>query len=120
GGETGFHSSFNWIIDTYRGEIVVKYVNAVNLVFNWQSAASENLFRVNTLAESWEIPTVLGLGASPSDNGFVCVFHYWHCIVLAVLCGAAPWLRYRFSLRTLLIATMLLAVLLGVLVVLRR
>ena len=37
---------------------------------------------------------------------------WWRIVVLA----AAPWLRWRFSLRTLLIATTLIAVLLGIIV----
>ncbi len=43
--------------------------------------------------------------------------------MLTVICGAlatAPWLRFRFSLRTLLIATTLVAVVLGLIVAVLR
>jgi hypothetical protein len=50
------------------------------------------------------------------DNESV-VCAYWIPTLLAVAAGAAPWaLRRRFSLRTLLIATTLLAVVLGMIV----
>jgi hypothetical protein len=37
----------------------------------------------------------------------------WSLCVLSIACGALPWLRWRFRLRTLLIATTLMAVVLG-------
>jgi hypothetical protein len=37
----------------------------------------------------------------------------WFCVGITALLSAGPWLTYRFSLRTLLIATTLVAVLLG-------
>ena len=40
----------------------------------------------------------------------------WSLIIVATAMGVAPWLRWRFSLRTLLIATTLVAVWLGLLV----
>jgi hypothetical protein len=40
----------------------------------------------------------------------------WCGVLLVVIVGATPWLRCRFSLLTLLIATTLLAVLLGAIV----
>jgi hypothetical protein len=41
---------------------------------------------------------------------------YWHFVILSATIAAAPWFRWRFSLRTLLIAMTLVAVLLGVIV----
>lgn len=38
---------------------------------------------------------------------------YWFGLLLSATFAAAPWLRWRFSLRTLLIATTLIAVALG-------
>jgi hypothetical protein len=43
----------------------------------------------------------------------------WFPIVLAVAFGAAPWITYRFSLRTLLIAMTLMAVVLELVVAFR-
>jgi hypothetical protein len=41
---------------------------------------------------------------------------HWFLIVLSVVIGTTPWIRYRFSLRTLLIVTTLVAILLGAIV----
>jgi hypothetical protein len=41
---------------------------------------------------------------------------YWLLVAMCVAFAAAPWLRWRFSLRTLLIVTTLLAVVLGLVV----
>jgi hypothetical protein len=41
---------------------------------------------------------------------------HWLPILLSAALVAAPWLRWRFSLRTLLIATTLVAVVLGAIV----
>ena len=44
---------------------------------------------------------------------------YWVCVLVAATIGilaALPWIRWRFSLRSLLIATTLVAVVLGVIV----
>jgi hypothetical protein len=48
------------------------------------------------------------------------VFPQWPAILLAVVSSAAPWLHYRFSLRTLLIATTLVAVVFGLVSFLAR
>jgi hypothetical protein len=41
---------------------------------------------------------------------------HWITVLFATTLAAAPWLLYRFSLRTLLIATTLVAVVLGIVV----
>jgi hypothetical protein len=51
----------------------------------------------------------------PCDN-FDEIAPHWLFSLVAALCAAMPWLRFRFSLRALLIATTLVAVLLGVVV----
>jgi hypothetical protein len=44
---------------------------------------------------------------------------HWFAVLVSGACTTLPWLRYRFSLRTLLIATTLVAVVLGLVVWLR-
>src|SRR6185295_18129822 len=44
----------------------------------------------------------------------------WPLLIGVVLAATAPWLRWRFSLRTLLIATTLVAVVLGLIMVAMR
>jgi hypothetical protein len=65
-------------------------------------------------------PNWLGLGVSYQNPPYVtlCV-PYWLLVLLSTLLTSTPWLRWRFSLRTLLIATTLIAVVLGVIVWLR-
>jgi hypothetical protein len=47
-------------------------------------------------------------------------FPTWVPAILAVSLAAAPWIRWRFSLRTLLIATTLIAVVMGMVIYLAR
>jgi hypothetical protein len=44
---------------------------------------------------------------------------YWFAVMLMIVASATPWFPLRFSLRTLLIATTLVAVVLGLAVWLR-
>ena len=48
--------------------------------------------------------------------GGVVALPYWFGVLLTVAPAVAPWIRWRFSLRTLLIATTLVAVGLGLIV----
>jgi len=61
-----------------------------------------------------------GFGLSRIANqGFVITFPFWFAFAIAAFLATAPWLRQlslRFSLRTLLIATTLIAVALGLIV----
>jgi hypothetical protein len=45
--------------------------------------------------------------------GTMIIMPHWFLVSLFLVFAAAPWLRYRFSLRTLLIAATVVAVLLG-------
>jgi hypothetical protein len=44
------------------------------------------------------------------------IFPYWFAILIAGAASVAPWIRWRFSVRTLLIATTLVGVGLGIIV----
>jgi hypothetical protein len=61
---------------------------------------------------SWQ----LEVGPTRSGNIYCLAFPIWSVLVLFVLASAAPWLRWHFRLRTLLIATTLVAVGLGLIV----
>ena len=52
-------------------------------------------------------------GASSSHAGWYVSIPDWFLILLCCAVGSIPWLRWRFTLRTLLIATTLVAALLG-------
>jgi hypothetical protein len=60
----------------------------------------------------------IGFGAIRAPS-FVFLAPYWFYVSLATIAAALPWLRWRFSLRTLLIATTLVAVALGLAVAFR-
>ncbi len=57
-----------------------------------------------------------GLGGELTSSRVVVFTPYWFLIAVDGALIAAPWLRFRFSLRTLLIATTLVAVGLGLIV----
>jgi hypothetical protein len=66
-------------------------------------------------------PGILGLGLylSPTKDDFVLRLPYWIFIVTTVAVATIPWIKWRFSLRTLLIATTLVAVVLWLAVAFR-
>ena len=49
-------------------------------------------------------------------DGVIASVPFWFAVLIAAIFAAVPWLRWRFSLRTLLIATTLVAVMLGLIV----
>jgi hypothetical protein len=71
-------------------------------------------------------PGRYGISSLPSDLPGLIIgkggwtFPYWLPIVSTIAVCAAPWLPFRFSLRTLLIAMTLVAVVLGLIVWLSR
>jgi hypothetical protein len=71
-------------------------------------------------ANEWPKETVngfLGFGwKQVTKYQLVAIAPLWPPILLATAFAVAPWLRRRFSLRTLLIATTLLAVVLGLII----
>jgi len=58
--------------------------------------------------------------SGPYDGDFALSFPHWCPILTLALLACLPWFPYRFSLRTLLIGTTLVAVLLGLVVYLTR
>jgi hypothetical protein len=73
--------------------------------------------------DQWMASFYLNTGAPPAvlanqfsvDDGLILV-PCWFGILLTIAASICPWLCWRFSLRTLLIATMLVAVALGIIV----
>jgi hypothetical protein len=68
---------------------------------------------------SFAQPQFFGFGFLRRALSLSVVFPIWSSVVLCVVFAIAPWalqLRWRFSLRTLLIATTLVAVVLGLIV----
>jgi hypothetical protein len=67
------------------------------------------------------VPSILGVKYDQSANTPYVLIPSWELVLIFAGCGTVPWLRWtrRFSLRTLLIATTLVAVVLGVVAWLR-
>src|SRR5262245_38512210 len=77
------------------------------------SEALANRYRDNPIVQS---PNRFSLGFSSPESYTVFTVPYWFLALLAALLTAVPWTRRRFSLRTLLIATTLVAIALGAIV----
>lgn len=81
--------------------------------------------RIGTV-ECFESPELIGEGASPVFGivtlpiGSRIAIPAWLLFVSMVVAGPLPWMPFRFSLRTLLIATTLVAVVLGLIVAVVR
>jgi hypothetical protein len=63
----------------------------------------------------WEID-MLGVGVVKTPSVRYVAMPYWFLVALIAVTAAVPWLPWRFSLRTLLIAMTLIAVVLGAIV----
>jgi hypothetical protein len=123
-------STTNWGLihrQSLRGVLVYEY-RAVNvkphvpattraLIIKEISIGSAFSSRPVSAGESYRIPgnnsRFLGFGYFNSGSTVIAVVPYWFAVMLFGMLGTLPWLRYRFSLRTLLIATTLVAVGLG-------
>lgn len=63
--------------------------------------------------------TIAGFGLSNQASRSIIAFPYWFVVAIATVGGTLPWVspeRYRFSVRTLLLATTLAAVGLGLII----
>jgi hypothetical protein len=59
----------------------------------------------------------LGFGFWAGSNGALVIVPGWFLVSVAAASAVSPWLPWRFSLRTLLIASTLVAIILGIIVV---
>jgi hypothetical protein len=67
-------------------------------------------------ATSLERQATLGFYFNAGNSKLRTSFPHWFPPVLVLALATAPWLRWRFSLRTLLIATTVVAVVLGLII----
>lgn len=100
---------------TFRGQLIWWEIGALETAprtWNhhafWNTAERQpDWEQMDVLVPSWHWVT-MGTGAIAAF-----VIPCWFPTLVSVALATAPWLRWRFSLRTLLIATTLLAVVLG-------
>ncbi len=98
-----------------RGQLSFrKQVSSVDGLFRIRSYQIDRIFR-NLARVSGE--SVETLNSMPRDNrlSFLVVPHWFHALAAALI-APVPWIKWRFSLRTLLIATTLAALVLGAIV----
>jgi hypothetical protein len=76
------------------------------------SSAGKAFFDFESLSYIEGDPTFATNTWDSYDSWYI-VIPDWFATVAATMLGTTPWLRWRFSLRTLLIATTLVAVVLG-------
>jgi hypothetical protein len=97
-------------IATCAGQELTKWPNEV---WNWGIGASRD--RDKPLHPPIHI-SQLGFGLGSHTLGSIATVPHWFLALLSGAFTAVPWIRWRFRLRTLLIATTLVAVVLGVIV----
>jgi hypothetical protein len=115
-----------------KQRLTISYVNESLFSDRWRDRLESQSWRVysNTIEDEFsgsEIGAHSGLPKNQSfvfqnfgGNGYRVVIPHWFLILLGTSFATIPWLRWRFSLRTLLIATTLIAVMLGTIVWLNR
>lgn len=75
--------------------------------------------RTDTHIEPFEVepfPSRTGFHLERDDQRTIVQLPYWFLTPLFVMIASTPWLNWRFSLRTLLVATTLVAAVLGLIV----
>jgi hypothetical protein len=74
--------------------------------------ATDEWLRLLSL-DSLESPSQVWGAVMHGNGGFTVFIPFWFFVLVAFGISTVPWLRWRFSLRTLLITTTLVAVVLG-------
>jgi hypothetical protein len=82
----------------------------------WSNSSSSEGWTDYRLTLERSIGIVPGFGAGGRVPNYLLMFPHWFLVLLSAAFATAPWIRWRFSLRTLLIATTLVAVVLGLIV----
>jgi hypothetical protein len=101
--------------NSFSGRVSFGVCTAPEAKFMWPSGLKSEPITDNTPIPNFTYGRIIGIPTRTVD--FVQV-PYWFVSLLAAAVGAAPWisLSRRFTLRTLLISTTLVAVLLGLVV----
>src|SRR3954468_13380870 len=76
-----------------------------NADLTWGGAIGSDFGRV--------LVCVVHMPTNGQQNTWLCGIPYWYLLLLSPAAIATPWMRWRFSIRTLLLATTVIAVALG-------
>jgi hypothetical protein len=104
-------------LPSHSGGVSIQYLdargNSMVSFFRWKITTMPAQDRDSVFtAGLWQAGT--GFYWYRGSDGFLLSLPDWFLVPLLIALAAAPWLHYRFSLRTLLIAITLVAVVLGV------
>ena len=114
-------------ISHVAGQSRLTFLNVPRQSF-WQTFGQPDdtqYFYEKTSVEEWRETSFPGnvstspsflMARVPTGWGWTLRSPYWFIVSLVGILAIAPWIRWRFSLRTLLIATTLVAVVLGLIV----
>jgi hypothetical protein len=110
-----FFGRRGFIVESIRGVGFVKYVPGAIVVNGYGSSVPE---RSRIPAGTFAKGTWGGFNFSIHPSGLIFAVPFWFLALIAIVFAIGPWIRTvrRFSLRTLLIATTLVAVVLGLIV----
>jgi hypothetical protein len=115
-----------WVVDELTAPVTTQHFITSGSVpgavaIGW-GKGTRNWKIIQPLTQDWrdatgdDVPSPVWFGVT-RRGGFVAVWMpSWFLILVFAMLAAAPWIRWRFSLRTVLIATTLVAVALGLIV----
>jgi hypothetical protein len=108
--------SHSFVLRSYLNRLRIQYLcekmrQAKWLIYETEDSEVDPWFAID---REWKY--TLGFRHEWVDGGFDTVIPHWFAMCAFVALASAPWLRWHFSLRTLLIAMTLVAVLLGLIV----
>jgi hypothetical protein len=92
--------------------VIYSYRTLAALSKAWTSDSYDDAF-AGFWRRNLNANTRAGFGTIRTAGLTLIVVPHWFLVVSIVMLGAAPWIRRSFSLRTLLIATTLIAAVLG-------
>jgi hypothetical protein len=99
-------------LSTEQGRLTIEILNERVLLPEGWSHGSFPTYDDDSLSGD-EPRTLLGFGWEMDHGSITVAVPFWILWILALTCAAFPWMHRRFSLRTLLAATTLVAVVLG-------
>jgi hypothetical protein len=100
------------------GQLRLSSVYLPGSSFSWpvmQTPVTVDTFRLDPV-HAHDLPSWVGFDWKVTKIGWRVCLPYWFVLIATATGASAPWIGWRFSLRTLLIATTLVAVGLGLIV----
>jgi hypothetical protein len=108
----------NFVLTSVTGHVNLSTMYMAHGRLIWTIRSRSNDSSAGQLSPIW--PPGPQFNFKRESDHFDLVAPHWFAVLSFAALAATPWLPWRFSLRTLLIATTLIAVVLGLIVVLSR